>query len=643
MEKFKLIISKIIYGSVFCLLLPYLLIFWAKSTSKFITLPTPDLGSFSLIIIALGFIIIVMAMYNLWKKGKGLPMNAYPPENYVKSGLYYFFHHPIYLGAVVFSIGISLFFKSSSGLWLISPIFILLILAYVIGFENEIISKAFNHQTHHTFFDFPQNNVERLSIKNKLLIYVWVYFPWFLIYEIFIFLGVPKDAVSTEIILDKYISLVDFTVIFYVLVYPLSLLIPFILKTNKEAREFIFDIIGGMILIFFCYLVFPFIVNYETISQDNLFLKAIALGRETDGQTAALPSFHVFWALIIYKYFSKTFPKSKILFFLISILIIISCLTTKNHTILDVLFGIIAYFVVINRELIYLKSIQFCEKISNSWQEWRFGKIRIINHGFYAAIGGFFGFVIMGYFLPNQLYIIYIIGIAGFVGAGLWAQFVEGSPMLLRPFGYYGSVLGIALTLLSIIIFTDLNFWFLLGISCLAACIIQFFGRFRCLVQGCCHGKPTDKVLGIKFCHPKSRVNKIAHWKGKNLYPTQFYSIVSNFFTFLILLRFYYLEMPASFIGGMYFILNGIFRFVEESLRGEPQTPYFMGMRVYQWLAILSILMGIAFTCVNAGKLPTGILDFHLFFNALLYSLLVLFAYGIDFPESNVRFSRLTQ
>ena len=70
MEKFKLIISKIIYGSVFCLLLPYLLIFWAKSTSKFITLPTPDLGSFSLIIIALGFIIIVMAMYNLWKKGK---------------------------------------------------------------------------------------------------------------------------------------------------------------------------------------------------------------------------------------------------------------------------------------------------------------------------------------------------------------------------------------------------------------------------------------------------------------------------------------------------------------------------------------------------------------------------------------------
>ena len=83
--------------------------------------------------------------------------------------------------------------------------------------------------------------------------------------------------------------------------------------------------------------------------------------------------------------------------------------------------------------------------------------------------------------------------------------------------------------------------------------------------------------------------------------------------------------------------------FVEESLRGEPQTPYFMGMRVYQWLAILSILMGIAFTCVNAGKLPTGILDFHLFFNALLYSLLVLFAYGIDFPESNVRFSRLTQ
>ena len=28
------------------------------------------------------------------------------------------------------------------------------------------------------------------------------------------------------------------------------------------------------------------------------------------------------------------------------------------------------------------------------------------------------------------------------VGAGVWAQLVEGSPALLRPFGYYGGVVG---------------------------------------------------------------------------------------------------------------------------------------------------------------------------------------------------------
>lgn len=643
MEKIKITFQKIIYGSLFCIVLPLLLIFWSRETENIINLPVPNFPNIAIAISAIGFVMIILAMLNLWNKGKGLPMNAFPPKNYVSSGLYYFFHHPIYVGAVFLSFGISMYFQSSSGFWLISPIFVLLICAYVLGFENEIISKAFRGENHKTFFDFPENNQENTSLKNKILIFVWIFLPWFLIYESFIFLGIPKDAISTNILLDDKISLLDFTVISYILVYPLAVFLPFILTKNFKAREFIFDLITGMFLIFYCYLVFPFIVDYQNIENKNFFTNLIILGRETDGSTCALPSFHVFWALIAYKFYSWKFPKLKSLFLIIAWSIILSCITTKNHTILDVIFGILAFYIIDNRKKIYHLLINFCERISNSWNEWKFGKIRIINHGFYASLGGISGFLIMGYFLPNHLFIIYLIGISGFVGAGLWAQFVEGSPMLLRPFGYYGSVIGIALTLILISIFTDISFWYLLAISTLAASSIQFFGRFRCLVQGCCHGKPTEKVLGIKFCHPKSRVNKIAGWGGKNLYPTQFYSIASNFLTFFLLFRFVSLGMPCSFISGMYLILNGSFRFVEESLRGEPQTPYFMGMRVYQWLALLSILTGIVFTCIESETLSSGNFDLKLILNSFIYGFLVLFAYGIDFPESNKRFSRLTQ
>lgn len=643
MGNLKVLSQKIIYGSVFCILLPILLILWGRATDSIIKLPVPNFPIVAIFLSFIGILLISGAMLNLWIKGKGLPMNAFPPQRYVSSGLYRFFHHPIYVGAVLMSFGLSMYFQSPSGFWLISPIFILLILAYVNGFENEIISKSFNDQTHRTFFDFPLKSNEKLSLKNKLLIFIWVFLPWFLIYEIFIFMGIPKDAISTNLSLDNHVPFLDFTVIFYILVYPVVAAIPFILKDNFSARNFIFDSIVGMCIIFYCYLVFPFIVDYEPIENINTFTQNIIIGRETDGQTAALPSFHVFWAMIFAKYFSLKFPKLKWFGWMISITIIISCLTTFNHTILDVISGILVFFLAHNRNLIYKKLLQFCERISNSWKEWHFGKIRIINHGFYAALGGISGFMIMAYFLPNNLWIIYLIGISGFIGAGLWAQFLEGSSVLLRPYGYYGSVIGVTLTIICITIFTDLSIWYLLGISTLAASSIQFFGRFRCLVQGCCHGKPTEKVAGIHFTHPKSRVNKIAGWAGKNLYPTQFYSIASNFLTFFFLVRLANLGMPTSFIAGLYLILNGSFRFVEESLRGEPQTPYFMGMRVYQWLAILSILTGIIFTCVESDSFHLGVFDWKLILNSLIYGLMILFAYGIDFPESNKRFSRLTQ
>lgn len=643
MGNLKILIQKFIYALIFCAVLPIVFLFWASKTESMIQLSVPDFPILAIGLSIIGAIMIIGAMLNLWFKGKGLPMNAFPPQNYVSSGLYALFHHPIYVGAVLLSFGLSMYFQSVSGFWLISPIFMLLILAYVNGFENEIISKSFDNKTHQTFFDFPKNNDDKLGIINRLLLYVWIYLPWIIIYESFIFLGTPNDAISTKIYLDNFIPFYDFSVIAYVAAYPIIGLIPLLIQTNHISRDFIFDSITGMCIIFYCYIAFPFIVEYDYIENVNYFTNLIITGREMDGETAALPSFHVFWALIFTKYFSLRFSKLKWFAWIISISIIISCLTTFSHTILDVIFGIFTFYVVNNRIRIYEKILNGCERISNSWKEWRIGKIRIINHGIYAALGGVSGFLIMGICLPDNLYIIYLIGISGFIGAGLWAQFIEGSPMLLRPYGYYGSIIGVLITIILISVFTDFSIFYLLGIASLAASVIQFFGRFRCLVQGCCHGKPTSKVKGIQFNHPKSRVNKIAGWAGQNLFPTQFYSIASNFLTFFFLFRLVNLDMSVTFITGLYLILNGSFRFVEESLRGEPQTPYFMGMRVYQWLAIISILTGIIFTCIKSEPFHLGQFNWRLVYNAILYGCIILFAYGIDFPESNKRFSRLTQ
>jgi prolipoprotein diacylglyceryltransferase len=129
---------------------------------------------------------------------------------------------------------------------------------------------------------------------------------------------------------------------------------------------------------------------------------------------------------------------------------------------------------------------------------------------------------------------------------------------------------------------------------------------------------------------------------GVPLHPTQLYSIGTNIIAGLILIRLFNIGMPSSFIIGIYFILNGLGRFVEESFRGEAQTPYWAGMRIYQWIAIINILIGAFFTAIpNSGVLSFQA-NIESLFMAIVMGILVTIVSGVDFPESNRRFARLT-
>ncbi|WP_107687487.1 prolipoprotein diacylglyceryl transferase family protein [Neisseria wadsworthii] len=637
-----LILRKILYAAVFCLLLPVLLWQWAVHADNAVTLPLPGAQWPGGFIAAGGIALMLWAMIGLWRTGKGLPMNAFPPEEYVFSGAYRVCRHPIYTGAVLLCLGLSWLNGSSAGVWLVTPLFALMIVAYIYGFEREIIERQFGAKPllHKTWLDLPPPNGRKPGLSEKSRAALLVFVPWLLGYEIFVWLGLPSDMFYSNTAADAYVPILPFTVLFYLLAYPLTIAVPFIIDSNQRLRAWMSDAFWGMLLIFYGYLVVPAAINYQTL-PDSLFSNMIEWGRQYDSPMASFPSFHIFWALIAAYYFAGTPMPYRRYLVAASWLVILSCLTTHNHTLADAAAAVSVYCLVRYRKSVYMGLLHFCERIANSWREWQFGKVRLINHGFYAALGGFFGFLIMAYLLPGNLWAVYLMGLSGFIGAGLWAQWVEGSAALLRPFGYYGSVIGILTAVFTAGLFgTDI--WSLLAAAALAACPIQFFGRCRCLVQGCCHGKPTDTVQGLRFTHPKSRVNKLAGLCGQNLYPTQFYSMAANFLSFFLLWRLYTLEMPASFVTGIYFILSGIFRFVEESLRGEPQTPYFMGMRVYQWLAIASILLGIVMTYIPSIPLKAGNLNTSLWIQAFLYALLIWFVYGVDFPYSNRRFSRLT-
>jgi prolipoprotein diacylglyceryltransferase len=96
-------------------------------------------------------------------------------------------------------------------------------------------------------------------------------------------------------------------------------------------------------------------------------------------------------------------------------------------------------------------------------------------------------------------------------------------------------------------------------------------------------------------------------------------------------------------VGGVYLILSGIGRFVEEAYRGEPQTPIFWGLRLYQWIAIVTVFLGaVITTLVRTPITSEPVIHLSSVFVALACGIAAWFVSGVDFPESSRRFARLS-
>jgi protein-S-isoprenylcysteine O-methyltransferase Ste14 len=643
MGKLKEITGKILYGLMFVAVLPIILILWAKYTKDIVTLPMLSDLLPGYILLILGALFVCAGIWSLWRSGKGLPMNAYPPERFVKNGIYAFTRHPIYLGTALISFGLSALTRSPSGFWLVSPVFTLLMIAYVTGFENERTELLFGKQDYKPFLSLPEASDTSPSFSERLSSYFLVFLPWLIVYEAFIFIGPPGDAIVTNLPFENHLPVWEFSEIFYSLTYLFVLAIPLAIKTRKQLRSFITDIWFAIIIVGIIYFVFPMVVKQREFIPHSFFGRLIMLERSMDGEAGALPSFHVIWAFMAAAYFSRSIIRFRWIWYALAILISVSCITTSSHSLLDVLAGLLIFLIIIYRKNIWNFIRQQTERLSNSWREWRVGPVRIINHGIYGGVAGFVGTLLAGFFLGRQYALVSMaVMLCVIIGSGLWAQIIEGSSKLLRPYGYYGGIIGGTLAVVAAHFIFSIDFFVMLAAFAMSAPWIQALGRLRCLVQGCCHGKPSNENIGIRFTHPNSRVNKISGLAGVPLHPTQLYSIGTNILIGLVLIRLFSVGVPSSFIIGIYFILNGTGRFVEESFRGEAQTPYWAGMRIYQWIAIISILIGIICTTIPG----TGMLVFQpnllSLFIAIGMGIIIMIASGVDFPESNRRFARLT-
>lgn len=635
-------LGRLAYGTLFVVALPLALVLWAARLDALIPLPaygSPIVGG---VVAGVGVLVMIVTTAALWIYGRGLPMSAYPPERFVTSWTYRYLANPMYVGAVILSLGLSLALQSPAGLWIVTPFLAVAATAWVLGFERQVTREHFGATIRQPLLKLPDASSDRPTQWDRISVYLLVFLPWLLLFQAVELLGVPRGAIDGWMSWDRALPVIPWTELIYFVTYPLLIAVPFVAASRADLRWFMTRGWIATALIIPMYLLIPVIAEAKPVVGDGLLETMLRWEREGDQPVTAFPAFHVVWMLLATIVYARRWRRLSMLWWTLAIGVAISCVTVGMHAAIDVVAGVIATVVVVRAERIWEWVRVRSERLANSWHEVMIGPVRLINHGIYAAVGSWIGIVVMvGLAGPESLWPLVAVSASSIVGAALWAQLVEGSPQLLRPYGYYGSVTGaaIALVVLGLI---GYNGWHLAAAMTIGCSLAQAVNRGRCLVQGCCHGAEADAAVGIRYLHPRSRVTRLSSLGGRPLHPTQLYSALWMLTVTAILLRLWWVGAGLELIVGFYFLLTGLGRFVEEHYRGEPQTRIIAGLRLYQWLALAFIVAGALLTSAGwtpapAPTLPTS----ATLAAATLFATLTYIAYGIDFPHLNARFSRL--
>jgi hypothetical protein len=622
--------------------LPLALVLWAARLDAHLPLPAYGSPLGGAMLALLGAALMAAATLALRVYDDGLPMSPYPPAHFVRRGPYRYLSHPLYVGAVLVCAGIALALRSPAGLWIVTPLLAAAAAAWVLGYERDATRAHFGSAVHPPLLRLPPATGEPPTGADRASVYLLLFLPWAVLYVAVELLGAPPDALVAWRAWDLALPVLAWTQPVYLLAYPFVLMVPFVAAARAELRWFTTRGWIALALIIPFYLLLPIIAPAKPVEGTGVLETVMRWERAHDAPVTAFPAFHVVWMFLSAYIYAGRWPRLAPLWWLVAAAVSMSCVTVGMHAALDVLGGLTALLVIVRAEWIGERLRRGAELLANSWRELSVGPVRFINHGVYAALAAWVG-LLAGVALagPGSLWPLLGIALAALVGAGLWAQLVEGSPLLLRPYGYFGSVGG-ALVAVIVIAALGTQVWPLIAAFAVSASLAQAIGRGRCLVQGCCHGREARDRLGLRYWHPRSRVTRLAGLAGRPLHPTQLYSAGWMLLVAAVLIRLWMLGAGLQLIVGLYFVLTGLGRFVEEHFRGEPQTQVWGGFRLYQWLAIGFVTGGAAVTTLGwtpapalAWPTPTALLAISTF------AVLAYVAYGVDFPKLNARFSRL--
>ena len=151
---------------------------------------------------------------------------------------------------------------------------------------------------------------------------------------------------------------------------------------------------------------------------------------------------------------------------------------------------------------------------------------------------------------------------------------------------YYGGLIGAALACALFARLKKLPLWRLADILAPSIALGCFFGRWGCLMNGCCYGRPTRLPWGIQF--PPGNESYPAY-----VHPTQIYDSLLNLTLYGFLAWLYRRKKFDGQVFAVYLICYAVLRSFVEQFRGD-YTPahYWCGLTPAQLVSIGVILAG---------------------------------------------------
>lgn len=634
------------YAILFTLVLPAGLMAWARALDPHVTLPVYQSTWAGVALATAGFLIWVAGVVSIVMHGQRPAMNALPPARLETSGIDALVAHPTFVGWVLACAGVAFASGSAAGLWIVTPIVALTSAALVLGLEGPNLRRQFwgAATTGRPWLSLPIDQPEAPTTAERIAFCVVVLLPWLVAYYIVKSLGVPPDAIDVRFDLETRWPVWLWTVPIYVSAYLAVPLAAFLVPTRAGLRTFAVQGLVSTAVITIVYLTVPFITPFRPFERAGILGWLLEMDRQAAGPpVAAWPSFHVVWAMFVAEALATRSRAWGALGWAWAVALAVSCVTTGMHATVDIV-AAVAFYLVLRRPVdMWRGMLDGAERLASSWRATRIGPARILNHGVYAGAAAAVG--VMGISAlagVAALPAVAIMALFSLAGAALWTSPIERTP-LLRTFGYFGAILGVAASAIIMRLAGQPASLVIAAAAAMAPWIVAI-GRLQCLVQGCCHGAPTDARSGIRVWNAHSRVVSLAGLGGQSIHATPLYSIVGNVVIGVLLLRLWRLHAPVWFVVGFYLILAGLARFVEEAYRGEPQTRRWLGLPMSQVMALVSVAVGVPLATMGGMAAPAATMRLitpAVILTAAAIGIVYWIAMGVDFPESRRRFSRL--